>query len=69
MARGRPGEVESGHESAGPMAAYSARLKVMVKVLDFVKSGGPDWTELVSEVSAPLSAAKLCDDRRNNTWR
>ena len=24
-------------------------------------------TELVSEVSAPLSAAKLCDDRRNNT--
>ena len=23
--------------------------------------------ELVSEVSAPLSAAKLCDDRRNNT--
>ena len=23
--------------------------------------------ELVSEVSAPLSAAKWCDDRRNNT--
>ena len=23
--------------------------------------------ELVSEVSAPLSAAKLCDDRSNNT--
>ena len=40
MARGRPGEVESGHESTDPMAAYSARLKVMVKVLDFVKSGG-----------------------------
>ena len=44
MARGRPGEVESGHESAGPMAAYSARLKVMVKVLDFVKFGGPKLT-------------------------
>ena len=44
MARGRPGEVKSGHESAGPMAAYSARLKVMVKVLDFVKSGGPILT-------------------------
>ena len=23
--------------------------------------------ELVSEVSAPLSAAKWCDDKRNNT--
>ena len=23
--------------------------------------------KLVSEVSAPLPAAKLCDDRRNNT--
>ena len=40
MARGRSREIESGHESAFPMAAYSARLKVMVKVLDFVKFGG-----------------------------
>ena len=29
---------------AGPMVVYSARLKVMVKVLDFVKSGGPNLT-------------------------
>ena len=27
------------------MDDYTAKAKVMVKVLDFVKSGGPMWTE------------------------
>ena len=26
------------------MDDYTAKAKVMVKVLDFVKSGGPKWT-------------------------
>ena len=51
--------------------AHSPPSHISKMVLSTVHVGGA-YTyriELVSEVSAPLSAAKLCDDRRNNTWK
>ena len=59
-------------ESFDPLSASSAGDGATSRGCDWTSSGlGPRAytyrTELVSEVSAPLSAAKWCDDRRDNT--
>ena len=43
------------HQLVGPDSAYTSNLSRSVKVLDFVKSGGPDWTKSRSEADSRVT--------------